>query len=224
MSGNANANADSLRETKSRPSSRGEAASSQRVSGGGAGLSSECLGEPAIRLSGELDDAMLGRFLEQLSEVPDDAQLVPVEVHTPGGAADVARRIVLELQLARRRLRGRLVFVGKTQVYSGGVTVMSGFPREDRYLTGDAVLLIHCRQLEQTIEISGPMRANLPKIDAARQQIEIAMRLEDENFRRLIEGSDIGLEEITGRALHNWYLGAEEAHCRGLVAGVLDLA
>lgn len=158
-----------------------------------------------------------------MSGVAEDAPLVAIEIDTPGGPADVARRLVLEIELARRRLKGRFVFIGKTQVYSGGVTIMSAFPREDRYLTRDAVMLIHCRQLNRDIPISGPMRASLPKLKAAQREIEIGMRLEDDNFRRLIAGSDIGFDEIVSRATDNWYVDAEEAYRRGLIAGVLNI-
>jgi hypothetical protein len=75
--------------------------------------------------------------------------------------------------------------------------------------------------LETTIEISGPMRASLDEVVALKEQIELGLRLEEENFRRLIEGSDVTLEELCAKALHSWYLPAKEALERGLVAGLL---
>ena len=99
---------------------------------------------------------------------------------------------------------------------------MSAFPREDRYLARDAVVMIHCRQLDQTVEISGPMRGSLPKIEALRHQIEMSLKLEEQNFRRLIQGSDISFEEVSERSLHNWYIPAEDALKRRLIAGVIN--
>ena len=65
------------------------------------------------------------------------------------------------------------------------------------------------------------MRASLPKLRAACAQVELGIELEQDTFRRLIEGSDIALEEICDKALHNWYVPAEEALERGLVAGLV---
>lgn len=52
-------------------------------------------------------------------------------------------------------------------------------------------------------------------------QFEIGIRHEEENFRRLVEGSDVGFEEICRKALHNWYIPADEALDRKLVAGLV---
>jgi ATP-dependent protease ClpP protease subunit len=180
-----------------------------------------CLSSPQVSLIGEVDADMVESFLSQTADVPKDDPVVAVEISTLGGDAELARRLVLEVGLARKRLGKRLVFLGKTCVYSAGVTLMSAFAKEDRYLTRDAVLLIHGRQLDRTIEVSGPMRASLPKLRAACAQVELGLKLEQDNFRRLIEGSDIALEEICDKASHNWYVPAEEALKRGLVAGLV---
>jgi ATP-dependent protease ClpP protease subunit len=145
-----------------------------------------------------------------------------MELTTLGGDAELARRIVLEIGQARRRLKGRFLFLGKTVVYSAGVTIMSAFPKADRYLAADATLLIHCRQLEKSVELNGPLRASLPKVEALKAELENGLRLEEENFRQLIEGSDVTLEELQEKALYNWYLTAEQAAQRGLVAQVIN--
>jgi ATP-dependent protease ClpP protease subunit len=172
-------------------------------------------------LLGELTEDRAADFLHQLAEVPRNTQTIIVEVTTNGGDAELARRLVLEIELARNRLGRRLAFVGKTQVHSAGVTIMSAFPRADRYLSRDTTLLIHGRQLEETVEISGPMRLSLPRVQALVGEITFGLQLEDDGFRRLIQGSAIGLDEIRERALHSWYLTAEEALERGLVAKLL---
>jgi ATP-dependent protease ClpP protease subunit len=173
-----------------------------------------------VSLVGEVSEATAHQFLDQLAKAPKDERTVIVEVTTPGGDAELARRLVLDIAIARKRFR-RLVFVGKTQVYSAGITIMSAFPKEDRFLSRDCSLLIHCRQLEKSVEISGAMRSSLPKVRALVEQIETSLELEEEDFRRLIEGSDIKLEELLGKAVSNWYLPAEEAHRRGLIAELL---
>lgn len=173
-----------------------------------------------VSLLGELTEDAAAKFLQQLADAPTDAPAAIIEVTTPGGDAELARRLVLDLEIQRERFR-RLVFVGKTQVYSAGVTVMSAFAKADRYLSRDCSLLIHCRQLDTSVEISGAMRSSLPKVQALLEQLQTGLKLEEEGFRRLIEGSDIELDELLKRAVNNWYLTAQDALERGLVAELL---
>lgn len=174
-----------------------------------------------VSLLGELTDERAADFVADLGKVPDDAPRVLIEATTPGGDAELARRLALEVELARKRLKRRLLFIGKTQLASAGIILMSAFARSDRFLTRDCILMIHSRQLEKTVELSGPLRLSRPKVQALLAEMEAGIRLEEENFRRLIVGSDIGLDEILEKALHAWHLTAEEAHRRGLVAGLL---
>ena len=181
----------------------------------------EMLHSPDIRLLGEVNEDMLQTLLSGFQEAEGGGGPVVLEITTLGGDAEIGRRIVFEIDLARERLKGRrLVFVGKTVVYSAGTTIMSAFPPEDRFLCCDAVLLIHCRQLERTIEVSGPIRASIPKIDALSEQLKLGVELEEKGFERLIAGTDVGMDELLEKALHNWYVPAEEARKRRLVAGI----
>lgn len=169
----------------------------------------------------DVDKASVGRLIDQLREAEKGEGDIVLELTTEGGDAELARRVALEIAAVRARLRGRqLLFLGKTAVYSAGATIMAGFPREDRWFTPDTMLMIHCRKLERTIEISGPIRASLPELRAIEHQIETGVKLEDENFRRLIEGSEVPFAEIVEKAPCNWYLDAEEALRRGLIAGI----
>lgn len=181
----------------------------------------QALDSPAISLVGAVDTAMVEKLRDGLAGAPGEGDLA-IEITSSGGDAELARRMVLEVEQHRRKRKGRLLFLGKTQVYSAAVTFMSAFPRADRYLSRDAMLLIHVRQLEQTVEVSGPMRASLPQLQSLCRQIEIGMGQEEEGFRSLIEGSDVGLDELLGKALYNWYLDAAEAEKRGLVAGIVE--
>ena len=169
-------------------------------------------------LLGELTEDRAAEFLRQLAELPQNAATLVVAVTTNGGDAELARRIVLEVGLVRKRLGRRLVFVGKTQVHSAGVTIMSAFPRRDRYLSRDTTLLIHSRQLEKSVDVAGPMALSLPRIKALLAEME---RLEQEGFAGLIEGSDIGMDELQRRAPESWYMTADEALRRGLVQALL---
>ena len=183
----------------------------------------EALLKAQVSLLGEVTSDTADSLIEQLGKAEQGGGDVAVEISTLGGDAEMARRMVLEIDLARERLKPRrLLFLGKTSVYSAGVTLMAAFPREDRHLTTDAMLLIHCRQLDKTMEISGPMRASLAMAEALCHQIESGLALEEANFRRLIEGSDITLDELLEKALYNWYVPAEEAVKRGLVAGLVS--
>lgn len=182
----------------------------------------DLLHRPHARLMGNVDEDMLRTLLDALEPAEDGDGDLAVEISTLGGDAEVARRMVLEIDLARSRLPARrFVFIGKTTIYSAGVTIMSAFPKQDRFITSDAVLLIHSRQLDKTLELSGPLRGSLPKVQALQQQLETGCRLEEKGFARLIEGSDIPLHEVKERGLHNWYLTAQEALDRGLVAALL---
>ena len=176
---------------------------------------------PQVRLLGRIDEMLVTSFHQQMASVPDGGEPVAVELMTMGGDAEMGRRLALEIRLARERLRRRIVFIGKTTVYSAGVTAMAGFPREDRYLTRDAVLLIHCRQLEQTVQLSGPLRINAQRLREIMKQIEFGLQVEQEGFTALIEGSSVTLDEVNERAATNWYVPAREALRRGLVAGVV---
>jgi ATP-dependent protease ClpP protease subunit len=181
----------------------------------------EILRHPQISLIGDIDKFTIERFLDQLREAERSGGDIAMELTTLGGDAELARRLVLDVEDARSRAAGRFLFLGKTVVYSAGVTIMSAFPREDRWLSRDAMVMIHCRKLEKRIEVSGPMRASLHEIEALRAQILTGLELEEQNFRRLIKGSNVSIEDLCSKALHNWYLTAEEAVERGLVAGIL---
>ena len=181
------------------------------------------LSTPQISLIGEVCDAMAKELRDKLGEQKKDGEgPVVVEISTLGGDAEMARRMVADVADAREKLKPRrLLFFGKTTVYSAGVSLMAAFPREDRYLSEDAMLLIHCRQLTKTVELDGPIRSSLPLARALCHQLETGVELEKENFERLIEGSDIRMDELLEKALYNWYVPAQEALDRGLVAGIV---
>jgi hypothetical protein len=175
-----------------------------------------------LSLVGTVDEAMACKLCDALAQADDSEAPYTIDMTTLGGDPEMARRMMVDIDAARARLKNRrFVFIGKTVVYSAGVTFMAAFPAQDRYLNADSTLLIHCRQLDQTIELDGPIRASIPKMEAMIHQLETGVALEEDNFRRLIEGSDVSMDELLEKALYNWYVPAIEARERGLVADVI---
>ena len=176
-----------------------------------------------ISLIGPVDEAMACKLRDQLGEAEASDSPLAIDMTTLGGDPEMARRMIVEVEAARERLKGRrLMFVGKTVVYSAGCTFMAAFPREDRFLSADATLLIHCRQSQETIELDGPIRASIPKLQSKIHEFETGVEFEKDNFKRLIAGSEVKMEELLEKALYNWYVPAEEAVTRGLVAGIVE--
>jgi hypothetical protein len=144
-----------------------------------------------------------------------------LELTTCGGGAETGRRIAEDIRLFRRLRGGRALFLGKTVVYSAGVTIMAAFPREDRRLTRDTVLLIHGRRMDRQVQLSGPLRASAQVAREVLAEIEFGLELERRGFAELVEGSKVSVEECCERAASNWYVTAEEAQRLGLIAGVI---
>jgi len=162
---------------------------------------------------------MTEKLIAGLADGGDDD--IAIELTTIGGDAEMARRMVLEIALARRRRRGRLLFLGKSAVYSAGVTIMSAFPRCDRFLTADTVLLLHERQLSETVEMSGSIRASLALLRTKQAELENGLRLEQQTFDRLAAGTGLSADQIRSRAEHAWYVTAKEAVQLGLVEALM---
>ena len=177
--------------------------------------------DPQISLFGGVCDDMFQSFKQQLRKALDGYSEIAVELSTNGGDADTARRIADEVRLCREYRGRELLFVGKSFVYSAGITIMSGFEKECRYLTKDCHLLIHSRRLDKHVHFSGPLSSNVQIAEEMLAQLKSGLDLENEGFRRLAAGSNIGFAEIQKRAAHNWYLRAEEALELGLVEGLV---
>ncbi|MFC3079825.1 peptidase S14 [Phenylobacterium terrae] len=175
---------------------------------------------PQVRLDGRLDDDMFRTFRDALAEAVGQDGPIVVELTTMGGDADTARRIATDVRIARER-GAELLFFGKAVVYSAGVNVMSAFPRKDRWLARGTSLLIHSRSIALTVNLDGPLAAERRKLEVALAQVDEGLRLQSEGFADLIAGSDVTLQELEERAAGNWYLDADAALARGLIAGVV---
>lgn len=175
-----------------------------------------------IRLFGNVNDAMLGDFLVQLDAARQRPGALLLDITTTGGDADVGRRMALEVRLLRESRGEPVRFLGKTVVYSAGVTVMSAFAPADRWLSADAVLLVHERKMEKTVQVSGALRACIAVARDLLAEIENGQMLERQGFEDLVRGSRVTVDEVMQRTqTANWYIPAAEALQLGLVAGVI---
>lgn len=111
--------------------------------------------EPNARINGPIEQPTLPAFLESLGNVRRSGGALRLELNTQGGNADIARRIAGEIRYFLRGQGRTGHVIGKSCVYSAGVTILAAFPRQARFLTDDAVLLIHERHLTQSIDLKG---------------------------------------------------------------------
>lgn len=144
-----------------------------------------------------------------------------LELTTTGGDADVGRRIATDVRLFRERTGRRTLFLGKAVVYSAGVTILSAFPRADRWLARGTMLLIHCRQLTKTLELNGPLQAERVKVEALLEEVDAGLAVELQDFEALVAESAVPIAELLERAQAGWYARPDEAVQRGLVAGLV---
>lgn len=181
----------------------------------------DALARPQVRLDGAVDDQMLRAFKEAFAAAEAGPDPIVLELTTTGGDADTGRRIATDIRLFRERTGRRPLFFGKAVVYSAGVTVMAGFPREDRWLSRGTCLLIHSRSLAQTVDLNGPLAQARKRVEGLLNQIDVGLALEREGFQELIAGSRVAVDDLLGRAQSNWYVSADEALSLGLIAGVV---
>lgn len=177
---------------------------------------------PHIRLFGHVDGGMLSEFFRQQQQAPRDAPVV-FELSTLGGDPDIGRRMAQEIRLWREHRQVDVYFLGKTFVYSAGVTIMSAFPVNRRFITEDTVLLVHERKITKTVELKGALRACRALVEDVLAQLESGQRVEDRDFVRLVQGSRMTHAELRDRVLtRDWYVPAAEALELGLVANIID--
>lgn len=174
-----------------------------------------------IRLSGPVGHPMVASFFDQLLPVLDVEGSILIELFTDGGDAEIGRRLAQEVRLLCEQHARDLWFFGKTLVASAGVTIMGAFPKQKRWLTRDAALLIHGRRMTKDLHLEGPLGSCRRVLEEMIADIDHGLRLEEQGFSELIEGSSVTSEEITRRAYGGWYLSAQDALDMGLVAGLV---
>ena len=111
------------------------------------------LARPTIRLSGSVGYPMVASFFDQLLPVLEVEGSILVELFTDGSDAEIGRRLAEEVRLLRIQMRRDVWFLGKTLVASAGITVMAAFPKDKRWLTRDAALLIHGRRIVKDLHL-----------------------------------------------------------------------
>jgi len=177
---------------------------------------------PKIRLLGPVGEEMVRDYLNQFEKIASKkSKIFVVELTTYGGKADYGYRIAEEIRLAREYYSKNPIFLGKTFVYSAGMTIVAAFPRDKRYITQHTTLLTHERRIEEDVKFLGPLVANIQVAKELLADFENGKRIQNQNFAQLIEGSNISLEEILEKAQTGWYITAQEAYERGLVEAIL---
>ena len=176
---------------------------------------------PTVRLSGSIDEGMVQSFLAQALPVLDLEGAILVELYTPGGDPDAARRLADEVRLIGEQRGREMWFLGKTLVASAGATVMAGFARERRWMTRDATLFLHGRRMWRNVQLDGPLGGCRRVLEEIIADIDHGLRVEDETFADLVEGSAVSLENVRQRAYAGWYMTAQQALDAGLIAGVV---
>lgn len=176
---------------------------------------------PTVRLSGSIDDRMVHAFLDQVLPALEVDGAIVVELYTPGGDPEVARRLAEEVRLLTDVHGREMWFLGKTLVASAGATLMAAFPRERRWMTRDGTLFLHGRRMWRDVRLDGPLGSCRRVLEEIVADIDQGLRVEDETFADLVEGSAVSLENVRQRAYGGWYLTAAQALDAGLIGGVV---
>ena len=178
------------------------------------------LATPQVQLAGPVDQNMYGWFKTQLGNAQGDYPLV-VSITTLGGDPEMARAMADDIRLIREYTGRETLFLGKVAVYSAGATFMAGFPADKRWLTRGSRLMLHERQMTSTVQLSGPLNTLRYTLEAKLAEIEDSIRIQDEGFRALVQGSGVTFDALKKKAESAWYIEAEEARDLGLVLDVI---
>lgn len=176
---------------------------------------------PTVSLHGPVDDDMMDCWIAPFAKACSGSGPLVVELSTTGGDAEIGRRIADDVRLFRDQTGRQALFLGKTMIYSAGATILGGFLKSERWLTRDAMIMVHGRKLAKCINYEKALRAERPGVEALLAEIDAGIALERIEFAKLIEGSDITRGEIEARTIGDWYITAAEALDRGLIAGVV---
>ena len=89
-----------------------------------------------------------------------------------------------------------MYFLGNSLMYSAGVTVMSGFPVNRRFITADTLLLIQEHKLKKSVEFNGALRGCLSLANKLIAQIEFDQMLERHGFMQLVAGGKLTVDDV----------------------------
>jgi ATP-dependent protease ClpP protease subunit len=176
---------------------------------------------PRIKLCGSFDYDLYNCFRTQFDKQTPGG-LTIVEVSTLGGDPEVARMIGEDIRFSSEcDPARRIVFLGKAAVYSAGVTLMSFFARDNRYVTRGTRLMIHERKLSKQLTVDGPLTTCLAAVEALLNELRCSIAIQNEGFQNLIAESSIKFEEVLEKAPSNWYVEADDAASLGLIGAVI---
>lgn len=178
--------------------------------------------QPMVHLSGTIDYDMYQNFRTQLANADTSADLIIITLSTLGGDPEVARIMGEDIRyLSEMNPSRRYVFLGKTAIYSAGVTFMSFFARLNRYVTRGTRLMIHERIITKDLHLNGPLTTCVATVKAVLNEIECSINIQNEGFANLVSGSQISLDDILQKASENWYVDAEKAQSLGIIEGIV---
>ncbi|MGV3577809.1 ClpP family protease [Brevundimonas sp.] len=184
-------------------------------------LDAKAFDTPRILLAGPVDYGMYTRFRNQLDQAPGKG-LVVIELSTLGGDPEVARMMGEDVRFhSDINPERRIVFLGKAAIYSAGATFMSFFAIPNRYLTRGTRVMIHERKMDKTLQVNGPLTTCIASVKAVLEELEHSIAIQNEGFENLVRGSQISMEEVLRRAPENWYIEAQDAKAKGIIAGVI---
>jgi ATP-dependent protease ClpP protease subunit len=176
---------------------------------------------PAVQLFGVVDYAMYTNFRAQLANA-GERDLVICELSTLGGDPEVARMMGEDIRFNSEIFpHQRFVFLGKAAIYSAGVTFMSFFSRDNRYVTRGSRLMVHERKISKTLTIDGPLTTCLANVEATLNELKASIAIQNEGFQNLVMGSSLSVDDVIARAPSNWYLEANEALSLGLIEAIV---
>ncbi|MET4897561.1 ATP-dependent Clp protease proteolytic subunit [Sphingomonadaceae bacterium jetA1] len=178
------------------------------------------LARPHIQLYGPVNEAMYAAFKDQLAAAPPDGPLV-LSITTLGGDPEMARAMGDSIRLLRNYTGRAALFLGKVAVYSAGATLMSAFPVKHRFLTRGTRLMLHERQMDSTLDLSGPLTGLSVLLKAKLHEVEHSIRIQEEGFRAIVAESRVSFDTLCEKARSNWYIDADEARDLGLVLDVI---
>lgn len=176
--------------------------------------------QPDIVIAGPITAQLEREVTTTLRDLRQFSNQAIIEMTTSGGDADAGRRIAAEIVMFRK-FGGKVCIIGRTTVYSAGVTIFSAVPPDSRFLSGDTMLMVHERRMERKVDLSGPLSSCLQLAREELATIEASIRLETEGFADFIRGSQVTLQDVRTKAKHDWYIRASEALDLGLVSRVI---
>jgi hypothetical protein len=115
------------------------------------------------------------------------------------------------------------VFLGKAAIYSAGITFMSFFARDNRYLTRGTRLMIHERKLDKTLKIDGPLTSCVATVKATLNEIEASIAIQNEGFENLTREPNVTMEQVGPAELITCENDEEALHTAGPLVNGYDV-